>query len=322
MTGLPAMPQVTLGRTGIISTRFGLGTTNWPHRRSYEEVVEVLQAAFAAGIRHIDLAPLYGTEEIIGRGLKDAAAPPDIVLATKVGSYKDDLGIIYREYSDRTVYRSVERSLKRLQVDYLPIVLIHDCEPEDLSRIFARNGAVAALLNLKHQGVIGSIGIATYSPECLQAAIQSGDIDHIQAYHTYTLLNPAGKEEAFLAARAKNLSVLNCAPYAGWILQSGAVPEAMYNYRPAQPAVIEAVRRLEEGCAQKGISLSTAALAFSLLDPDIDVTIVSASSPERLRDRVKALAAPLTARDFEELLLAAQGPFPISPPYGANPVNL
>jgi D-threo-aldose 1-dehydrogenase len=96
----------------------------------------------------------------------------------------------------------------------------------------------------------------------------------------------------------------------------------MYNYRPAQPAVIEAVRRLEEGCAQKGISLSTAALAFSLLDPDIDVTIVSASSPERLRDRVKALAAPLTARDFEELLLAAQGPFPISPPYGANPVNL
>jgi D-threo-aldose 1-dehydrogenase len=313
---------VTLGRTGIVSTRLGLGTTNWPRQRSYEQVVEVLRAAFDAGIRHLDLAPLYGTEEIIGRALKDANAPSDLVLATKVCSYKDDLGINYREYSDRTVYRSIEKSLKSLQVEFVKIVLIHDCEPEDLSQIFGNNGALRALLDLKDKGAIGSIGIATYSPDCLQAAIDSREFDHIQAYHSYTLLNRAGKQEAFLAARVRNVSVINCAPYAGWVLQTGAVSGAMYNYKPARADVIEAVRRLEEVCTRKGVPLSTAAMAFSLLDPEIDVTIVGASSPERLRERLRAFAAPLTATDFEEMIAAVGKSFPISSPYPANPVNL
>jgi D-threo-aldose 1-dehydrogenase len=312
---------VTLGRANIETTRLGLGSTGWPLQRSYKQVVEVLGTAFEAGIGYIDLAPLYGSEEIIGRALKDVPAPSGIVLATKVGCYRDDLGILYREYSDDTAFRSVERSLKRLQVDFLHVVHIHDCEAEDLSQIFARNGALRALVELKDRGVIGSIGMATYSPECLQAAIDCGDVDHVQSYHTYTLLNQTSKEHVFLAARAKNLSILNNAPFAGWILQSGAVPEAMYNYKPAEPAVIEAVQRLEEVCTRKEVTLPAAALAFSLLDPDIDVTVVGASSPEKVRERVRAFDIPLTTTDFDDLLAAAQGQFPISRPYPANPVS-
>ena len=57
---LPIIPRVTLGRTNIETTRLGLGSTGWPLERSYEQVIEVLRTAFEAGIRYIDLAPLYG----------------------------------------------------------------------------------------------------------------------------------------------------------------------------------------------------------------------------------------------------------------------
>jgi D-threo-aldose 1-dehydrogenase len=319
---LPVIPRVILGRTGIVSTRLGLGCAGWPLKKPYEQVVDVFRTAFASGIRHIDVAPLYGTEEIVGRALKDAERPNDMVLATKVCSYKDDLGIAYRDYSSRTVYLSVERSLTRLQVDHLSIVHIHDCEPENLAQAFARNGALRALLDLKSQGVVSSVGMATFSLECLEAAIAEGTVDHIQPYHSYTLLNQEAKQQVIPSARTRNLSVLNNAPFAGWILGTGSSTDAYYNYRPAEQSVIEAVQRLERICSRKGVSLATAAIAFSLMEPDIDVTVIGASSPDRVRERVEAVAAPLTGTDFEEMLSVAGGPFPLSSPYPANPANV
>lgn len=306
---------VTLGRTGIISTRLALGCAIWPLVCTYDCVVEVFRTAFQVGIRHLDIAPLYGTEEIVGRALKDAEAPKDVVLATKVCAYKDDLGIAYREYSDRTVYRSVERSLKRLQVHHLPIVHIHDCEAQDLEWVFAKDGALRALLDLKDQGVVGSVGMATFCLKSLEKAIDCGDVDLIQSYHACTLLNQEAKEKVIPAARTRNISFINAAPFAGHILATGAVPEARYNYRPADPILIKAVQRLEEICTRKEVSLLTAALAYSLMDCEIDVTIVGANSPDQLRECVKSFIAPLSAADFQEIISAIGGGFPISSPY-------
>jgi aryl-alcohol dehydrogenase-like predicted oxidoreductase len=179
--GQPVVPTIILGRSGLVSSRLGLGFGGWSAGHNLEQLAEVLSYAFEIGIRHLDVAPLYGTEEILGRALKNIDTPPDLVLATKACSYRDDLKIVYREYSDRTVYRSVERSLKRLQVERLSIVHIHDCEPQDLPQVFARNGALKALSDLKEQGVIASIGMATFSVECLQAAIASEVVDQIQS---------------------------------------------------------------------------------------------------------------------------------------------
>jgi D-threo-aldose 1-dehydrogenase len=303
------VPAVTLGRSGIVSSRLGLGCAGWPSRSPYETVVEVFRAAFAAGIRHVDVAAKYGTEEIVGRALKDAGAPADRVLATKCGSYGDELGISYREYSAETVYRSVERSLKLLQVDHFDIVHVHDCEPSDLPFIFGKRGAVHGLAELKRQGVVRSIGMGTYTLRCLQAAVDSGEVDQIQSFHTYTLLNQDATRQLIPSARARNLGLLNNAPYAGYILMSGAVPGATYVYAPARPEVMEAVRRIEAVCARKGVSLATAALAFSLQNPAVDVTVIGASSPEKLRERIAAFNAPLTAADFQEMIDVAAGSY-------------
>lgn len=308
------VPPVTLGRSGIVSSRLGLGCAVWPLAQPYETVVEVFRTAFELGIHHIDVAAKYGTEEVVGRALKDAGAPADMVLATKACSYEDDLGICYREYSAATIQRSVERSLKRLRVDHLDIVHIHDCEPGDLPAIFAERGALRALVDLKRQGVIRSIGMGAYPLQCLQAAVDSGEVDHIQPFHTYTLLNQEAEERLMPSARARRLSLLNNAPYAGYILLTGAVPGARYNYAPAPQQVIDAVTRIQTVCDRKGISLAAAALAFSLLDPKVDVTVIGASNPQKLRERAAVCGVPLTPQDFAEMIQAADGSYKIAWP--------
>mgnify|MGYP001017244430 CR=1 FL=1 len=112
-------------------------------------------------------------------------------------------------------------------------------------------------------------------------------------------------------ARAKGVSILNSAPYAGYILATGARPDARYNYVPAGEDVIEATRRLEAACAAKGIDLATAALAFSLRNPDIDVTIPASGKPKRVGEWVAALDVTLSDEDWGEILAAAGGQYPL-----------
>ncbi len=309
-TDLPAVPKVTLGRSGIVSTKLGLGTASWPHRVSYEETITMLQTALDAGVRHIDTAPSYQTEHIIGRALQEIDLPSDIVLATKAGSYSEpSLGSKGIDYRADTIYRSVERSLERLGVDHIHILHIHDARPEHMAQLFAPEGALAAVQDLKDQGVIGAIGLGTLSLICLQTAAESGAFDILQIFHTYTLLNQSAAVDLFPTCRKADISIFNSAPFAGYILATGAVPDARYNYRPAQPDVIAATRRLDEVCAQKGVSLATAAMAYSYQNADIDVTVVASGKPHRVAEWVNAMHAPLTDADFDELLAAAGGQF-------------
>ncbi len=309
---LGVVPRVTLGRTGIISTKIGLGTAAWPREVPYPQTLDTLKTAFDAGIRYIDTAPLYQTEEIVGRALQDLDLVDRVVIATKAGSYSDlEIGAYYQAYRAGQIRRSVERSLTRLGRDVLDIVHIHDVQTKDLNAVFGQGGALEGLMALRSEGLIRAIGMGTLGLDCLQAAVESDEVDVIQIFHTYTLLNQSAADTLFPAALAKGVSILNSAPYAGYILATGAVPDARYNYAPAGEAVIAATRRLEAVCAAKGVDLPSVALAFSLRNPDIDVTIPASGKPKRIQQWVDALSLSLTDADWDEILAAAGAQYPM-----------
>ncbi len=311
---LMEIPKVTLGQTGIITTKLGLGTAAWPRQVPYAQVINMLETCLDAGIRYIDMAPYYMSEEIIGRALQEINRPPDLTLVTKAGSYSrhdPDFGDLRQYYEADTIYRSVERSLKRLSVDSLHVVHIHNVTEQSLPQVFAQDGALAALQDLKQQGVVQAIGMGTLSLKTLQAAADSDGFDVLQIFHTYTLLNTTAKDSLFPSALGKGISILNSAPFSGYILATGATPDARYNYAPAAPEVIEATRRLEAICAQKDVSLPTAAMAFSYQAPEIDVTVVASGKAHRVQEWIQALDVPLSEHDFEEMLAAAGGPYPV-----------
>jgi len=299
---VPHVPPAVLGRTGLRSTRLGLGTAGWPARVSPDRAAVALRAAFDLGIRHLDCAAKYNTEARVGRALRDVGAPPDLVVATKVCAYFDeDLDVEFVSYNPAAVKRSVERSLRLLGRERLEIVYIHDPAQENLPLISRPGGVLDALCALKDQGLIAHLGMASWDHRSILWAVENGAFDVVQGFHINTLLNRSGRAGVYAEAEARGIGICDSGPYAGFLLASGPVPGAMYNYAPASPEALDATRRLQSACATRGVDLADAALGFALQCSSVDVVVVASGNPDHIRSWARALDLPLSPADYEEL---------------------
>jgi D-threo-aldose 1-dehydrogenase len=307
-TTLPAVPWTTVGRTGLRTTKLGIGTWGFgpigaPETQvgDDESLVAVLRAAFDAGVRYLDTAESYANEERLGRLLPLAGAPPDLVIATKSGRS----GKVTEGFTADHFRRSVENSLRQLQLQTLPLLLIHDPRDEaDMAVVLGPGGALEGLRKMQAEGLVQSIGIATGTLGPLWTAVESGEFDVIQMPRLYTLLNTAAKDTGLLAAaKAKNIGTMVPAPFGGNILATGVRPDRqpLYMYRPAIPEVVEAVKRMEERCHELGISLPVAALAFVLTEPLVDLTVVGLARPEEVYWNIPACDAGVSRADLESI---------------------
>ena len=166
------LPRRPLGDTGQDVSLFSLGgeaTVEREDRR--EEAVEIINRALDEGVNYIDTSPSYGdgsSEENIGRVM--ASRREEVFLASKTHE---------RGY-DGTM-RLIEGSLERLQTDYLDLYQLHTIRTEeDLEQIFADDGAIHAMEELRDEGVIENVGITGhYDPDVLLQGIEEYDFDSI-----------------------------------------------------------------------------------------------------------------------------------------------
>lgn len=302
---VPEMPQVTLGRTGITTSRLSIGTWGFGDASAAaarvpdeETLIGVLRAAFAAGIRFIDSAEVYDNEDKLARLLKEADAPDDTVIATKFGHGKGFTGARFRE--------SVERSLTDLRLDRIPLMMVHDPrDDDDMAVVLGKGGALEELRKMQDEGIVGAIGVATGTYGPLRTAVDCGEFDAIQFPRLFTLLNQTARTTSLLSdAKAKGMATLNPSPFGGSILATGAKPDALYVFRPALPEVMDAVRKMEDRCRELGVKLPAAALAYSMTEPLIDITIVGVVSAQELRWDLEALTIGLGRDDLESIAAA------------------
>ena len=148
-----------LGDTGLTVSALGLGTVKigrdqgvkYPTPFSIPDddaVRDLLARARELGINLIDTAPAYGrSEERLGQLLRDRQ---DWVIVSKVGEEFSD-GDSHFDFSPAHTRASVERSLRRLNTDYLDCVLIHS-DGNDLDVL--RSGALETLEEMKQAGLI------------------------------------------------------------------------------------------------------------------------------------------------------------------------
>ncbi len=168
------MPMRTLGRTGasVSILAFGGGSrfVSYPEDKG----IEVLNRAIELGITYLDTADTYGqngeSQTRIGKVLK-ARGRQGLWLASKVGP---------RKYDD--FMRSLDASLKRLQVDHLDLLHIHALAgADDLAAVSAKDGAYAAAVKAKEQKMARFIGITCHvDPEVLKTALERHDLDCTQ----------------------------------------------------------------------------------------------------------------------------------------------
>ena len=157
-----------LGKTNILVSVMGLGTVKWGRNQavkypvsfslpSDQEIKNLLSCASDLGINLLDTAPAYGvSEERLGKLL--SGSRKNWVISTKVGEEFVD-GQSQFHFSSDAIFGSIERSLKRLQTDYLDIVLVHS-DGEDL-RLIEEEQVFETLHLLKKAGKIRAYGMST-----------------------------------------------------------------------------------------------------------------------------------------------------------------
>lgn len=164
------LPQRILGKTGLNVPIFGLGgagQTPLSKRGQEAEAVAQIEAALNLGIRYYDTAASYGpSEDNLGKVL-----PPyrsQVMIATKTAQRDRD-----------GAWRELERSLQRLNTDYLDLWQLHHVSfHEELDQIFSNTGAVKAIEEAKEQGIIKYSGITGHhEPDVIAAGLQRYPFD-------------------------------------------------------------------------------------------------------------------------------------------------
>jgi 2,5-diketo-D-gluconate reductase B len=148
----------------------GLGTSQ------LQNCAEIVAAALKVGYRHIDTARKYGTEEGVGEGMRASeVSRGDIFLVTKVS---------HEDLRAADVARSVEASLRKLQVDYVDLLLVHWPSPDKVPLA----ETMAAFAMAKREGLTRHIGVANFNIAMVEEAVRVSPepLVALQAeYHPY-----------------------------------------------------------------------------------------------------------------------------------------
>lgn len=171
-----------LGSLGIDVSPLGLGTVKLGRDQGVKypngfkipddhEAQMLLKLARDLGINLIDTAPAYGTsEERLGPLLRGQRQ--DWVIVSKVGE-EFESGQSSHNFSAAHTRLSVERSLKRLETDFIDLVLVHS-DGNDLA-ILSDSGVYQALAELKREGKIRGYGFSGKTVDGAILALEDGD---------------------------------------------------------------------------------------------------------------------------------------------------
>jgi D-threo-aldose 1-dehydrogenase len=279
-----------------------------------EEAMETVWASLEGGVNLVDTSPHYGlgrSERRIGEALRQRPdLAEEVILSTKTGHYGDE-----KDYSyDRTM-RSVETSLERLGVDYLPIVHIHDVVSEDeLKDIVRQEAAHAALSDLREEGVVGNIGVGTKSLSALSFAVESGEFDVFMMANRYNLIDQVG-EEIIVEAIERDVGVVIAGAYATGILVKGSAdPRSTYFYSQATSDVRGYVAKIEGLCEKAGCSLPAAAVQFCLRNPvEGAVTVLGARTRDQAEQNVHVVEKDIPEAFWQQLETLIEDMGPVTP---------
>ncbi len=275
-----------LGRTGLPVTDICIGTSplgGMPAIYGYDVEVASGQAAvravFDSPFNFLDTSNGYSdgeSERRIGDVIRERGLPDGFVLATKVDPAPGATTL-----PGSRIRQSFEESMGRLGLDTVPLLYLHDPERFPFEDLTAPGGAVAALLDLQADGLVGHLGVAGGDLEAMRSYIDTGAFDVVLNHNQFTLVDQSA---SWLIdhAIAADVAFVNAAPFAGGILAKGPAVQPLYSYRHADPQIVARIERVHAICAKYEVDPGAAALQFSTRDERISSTVVGISKPERV----------------------------------------
>jgi len=326
-----------LGNTDIKVTSLCLGTMTWGQQNTEAEGHLQLDYAFDRGINFIDTAELYSippraetqgsTETIIGTWLAAKGGRDKIILASKVAG-RSSFNWFRPEgketrLDEKNIRYAVDRSLKRLQTDYIDLYQLH--WPDRAVPLFGGNGNIfrdlpthddsvpieetlAVLGRLVDEGKIRYIGLSNETAwgtsRFLQAHLNGHGPRIVSIQNAYNLLNRTFEIGLAEIALREQVGLLAYSPLAQGYLsgkyQKGARPPnartTLFNrgQRYERPGTEEAIDAYLNLARDRNLNPSQLAIAFVTSRKFVTSTIIGATTMEQLKMDIDSLDVSIT----------------------------
>lgn len=282
------MEKRQLGKTDMHVSVLGFGGSEIGYEHvAVTTVAELLNSALDAGLNVIDTAECYeNSEELIGQAV--AKRRQEYYLFTKCGHYE---GPGRPDWRPQSLLQSIERSLQRLQTDYVDLVQLHSCSEEELRK----GDVITALQQARERGYTRYIGYSGDS-HAARYAVECGQFDTLQIS-----INIADQEALDLVlplAQERKMGVIAKRPIANAAWKTGRKPD-----RPYHHTYWERLQKLQYEFLQGDLKQSVAiALRFTLSVPGVHTAIVGTTKPHRWRENAEMLSAgPLSPEEFDKI---------------------
>jgi len=311
------MQYNTLGKTDLKVSRLCLGcmTFGEPDRGRHawtlpeESSRPIIKHALEGGINFFDTANSYSdgsSEEIVGRALRDFARRDEVVVATKVYHQVGDLA---EGLSRAQILRSIDDSLRRLNMDHVDLLQIHrwDYNTPIEETLEALNDVVRAG---KARYIGASSMHAAQFAEALALQEKHGWAPFVTMQDHYNLIYREEEREMLPLCYQHGVAVIPWSPLARGRLTrpwgettarsvSDEFGKTLYEETEANNAQI--AERLTGVAEELGVTRAQVALAWVLSKRGVAAPIIGASREEQLDELINAVDITLTPEQIAEL---------------------
>jgi aryl-alcohol dehydrogenase-like predicted oxidoreductase len=306
------MRTTTLGQTGLHVSRIAFGT--WQLGGEWgqfdeDAAITAIRRARDLGVNFFDTAQAYGfgaSEHILGKALRRELVRErdELVIATKGGLRQTDSGLM-RDASPEWLRRGVDSSLTALGIDHIDLYQVHWPDPT----VPAAETA-GALRDLITDGKIGHVGVSNYDTAQMTEFSATLPVETLQP--PYHLFRRDIEDEVLPYCRTRDIGVLVYGPLAHGLLTGKLSAHSAFaddDWRSASSAFrgvtlrrnVATVATLGVFAADRGITVSQLAIAWTLANPAVHVAIVGARQSSHVEESLRAAEVSLTDADLDEL---------------------
>jgi len=301
------MQQRELGRSGLKVSAIGLGCNNFGWLIDEGASKQVIDRALDLGINFFDTADVYGESELVlGRAF--AGRRDRVIIATKFGIAREGLA---GGASASYVRAATERSLQRLQSDYIDVLYLHRPDPQ-----VPMEETLRALEELTRQGKIRHAAASNMTPTLLQEADQTARAQQLHGFvatqESYSLLVRGIEQSLLPVVQQLQLSLIPYFPLASGLLtgkyRRGVAPAAgtrLATWKNLASGLtdrnFDRIEALEAFARQREHSLAELAIAWLLHRPAVASVIAGATRPAQLEANCRAVDWALSAQDMAQI---------------------
>ena len=328
-----------LGKTGLVVSEVCFGTMTFGGdgfwkvigTQDQKDADQLVQTAIDGGVNFFDTADIYSngqSEKILGAALKNLSiARDEVVIATKAhGRVVEGLQTNPNELKTRVGKReslpnlsgqsrkyllhAVDRSLDRLNTDYIDLYQVHGFDP-----VTPLEETLETLDAIVKSGKVRYIGLCNHAAWQIMKGLSISDKNGLSRWSSlqmyYSMAGRDIEREVVPLAQDQNLAILPWSPLAGGLLsgkfsRSNTNPEnarrANFDFPPVnRERAYDCIDVLENMAKERNCSVARVALAWVMQKPFITSTIIGAKRIEQLNDNLAATELKLTQEEIQKL---------------------